>query len=89
MAYKVFAHMECPDCIEAKEVLDKMKVDYELVDISRLMNLKSFLSLRDTTDAFAEIRETSIAGIPCFYDTETKECYLDLDEFLELLKLEL
>lgn len=89
MAYKVFVHMQCPDCIEAKELLDKRQVDYELVDISSLMNLKSFLSLRDTAEAFAEIRGTSVAGIPCFYDTETKESYLDLDEFLEIVNLQL
>ncbi len=84
--------MDCPDCVETVQRLKSDNIDkfeYELLDVSDLMNLKKFISLRDCNESFNSIRGTATAGLPCFYDSETKEAYLDLDDFLTCLNLEL
>ena len=48
-----------------KAVLSENNIPFEFVDITASMpNLKSFLDLRDTSDAFRELRGAGKVGIP-------------------------
>lgn len=54
-----------PGCGPVKEFLDKNNVDYTYVDITESMkNLKEFLKIRDTHDAYRGIRGRGMVGIP-------------------------
>ena len=58
--------MLCPDCIACREELDQKGIVYEYLDFSEnLRNLKEFLLLRDTEDAFSPLRGSDRIGIPC------------------------
>lgn len=49
-----------------KEVLSKNNVKYMYVDVCESVGkLKSFLKIRDTSEAHKEAREQHRAGIPC------------------------
>lgn len=63
---KVFVMATCPDCTQAKTQLAG-NPDYELIDIGEhVRNLKRFLALRDSNDAFDEAKAGGYIGIPCF-----------------------
>ena len=48
-----------------KEFLSENNINYAYVDIcSSIMSLKSFLKIRDTSEAYAKVRERHSAGIP-------------------------
>lgn len=54
-----------PGCGPVKEFLDKNNVEYTYVDITENMkNLKEFLKIRDTHDAYKGIRGRAMVGIP-------------------------
>jgi len=63
---KVYKMALCPDCIRiAEQLSDSSK--YEVIDIGEHpRNLKQFLALRDSSPAFAKVRERGAIGIPCF-----------------------
>lgn len=64
---KVYTMKDCPDCIQAKEILSS-DPDYVFIDIGESVRiLKEFLSLRDEKDEFQKIKEEGAIGIPCFY----------------------
>ena len=49
-----------------KEVLSKNDIKYVYVDVCESVGkLKSFLKIRDTSEAHKEARESHRAGIPC------------------------
>lgn len=49
-----------------KEVLSQNEIKYMYVDVCESVGkLKSFLTIRDTADAYAEVREVHRVGIPC------------------------
>lgn len=55
----------CPDCVEAKEHLKNIGLDYEYVDItSDILKLKEFLILRDTREEFKEYKEQGFVCVP-------------------------
>ena len=63
---KIYGSILCPDCVLCRNELDAKGIFYEYLDISEdLRNFKEFLKLRDTQDAFAEIRCSDRIGIPC------------------------
>ncbi len=63
---KVYTMKDCPDCIEAKEILSS-DPEYVFLDIgSSVRILKEFLSLRDNKEEFQKIKEAKAIGIPCF-----------------------
>ena len=63
---KIYGSMQCPDCVKCREDLDKAGVTYEYLDFAdSLLNLKQFLSIRDTYPQFADIRKDGKIGIPC------------------------
>lgn len=66
---KIYGSMLCPDCVQCRKDLDEKGVAYEYLDFSdSLIDLKAFLKLRDTEEAFREIRGTERIGIPCIVD---------------------
>ena len=56
-----------------KEVLSENNIKYMYVDICESVGkLKQFLKIRDTEDAFQEVREQHKVGVPCIViDDET------------------
>lgn len=66
---KIYGSMLCPDCVQCRKELDDKGIAYEYLDFSdSLGNLKAFLKLRDTHEAFSDIRGTERIGIPCLVD---------------------
>lgn len=63
---KIYGCMLCPDCVECCEDLKKAGVDYMFFDFSEnLLYLKEFLSIRDSSQLFADVRKNGQIGIPC------------------------
>ena len=63
---KIYGSMLCPDCVQCREDLDRAGVDYVYLDFAEnLMNLKEFLSLRDSCDLFDPVRNEGKIGFPC------------------------
>lgn len=63
---KIYGSMLCKDCVQCREDLDKAGVSYEYLDFADdLLNLKTFLSIRDSSTLFDEAREKGAIGIPC------------------------
>lgn len=63
---KIYGSMLCPDCVECREDLDKVGVEYEFLDFAEsLQNLKEFLKLRDSSPLFEPSRAEGKIGIPC------------------------
>ena len=63
----------CKDCPPAKAVLEENNIKFLFVDVCESVGkLKMFLKLRDTEDAFQEVREQHKVGVPCIViDDET------------------
>lgn len=79
---KIYGHMQCPDCQKCREDLDKANVEYEYLDFAvSLRNLKEFLSIRDSAEAFREVKEKGTIGIPCIL-REDGTVSLSWDEFI-------
>ena len=63
---KVFVMATCPDCTQVKQKLAGNPA-YELIDIGEhVRNLKQFLTLRDSNEAFNYAKSHGSVGIPCF-----------------------
>lgn len=63
---KIFVMKTCPDCtlVKSQAAGDSR---FELIDIGEhVRNLKQFLTLRDSSPAFAPFRRNGAIGIPCF-----------------------
>jgi len=57
----------CPDTLYALNRLSEAKAEIEFKDLSAsLPDLKTYLSLRQESPAYADIRENGGIGIPCF-----------------------
>lgn len=55
----------CHDCVEAKEYLKNIGINYEFIDITKsIHNLKEFLALRDTREEFKAYKEQGFVCIP-------------------------
>lgn len=68
---KIYGSMQCPDCVQCREDLDRAGVAYEYLDFSdSLKNLKEFLVIRDGDPLFDGVREAGSIGIPCIVDGE-------------------
>ena len=63
---KIYGSMQCPDCVQCRQDLDRAGVEYEYLDFSdSLKNLKAFLAIRDSSPLFEEVRSRGSIGIPC------------------------
>lgn len=79
---KIYGSMLCKDCVACRKELDQAGVAYEFLDFAdSLVNLKTFLSLRDNNSQFSKIRETGKIGIPCIVGDDG-EILLEWDSFL-------
>lgn len=79
---KIYGSMLCPDCVQCRRDLDDAGVIYEYRDFAdSLKNLKEFLSIRDGSALFDEIRAGGGIGIPCIV-REDGTVTLDWKEFM-------
>ena len=79
---KIYGSMLCPDCVQIREDLDKAGISYEYKDFGdTLLNLKEFLSLRDSNPAFDDVKENGKIGIPCIV-REDGSVTLTWEEFM-------
>lgn len=68
---KIYGSDLCKDCVAYKGVLDAHQVAYEFINITESMaNLKAFLALRDSSEAFAKVREKGTVGVPCIIEED-------------------
>jgi glutaredoxin-related protein len=78
----------CLDCIECKYNLDKNKIEYESIDITKsLKGLKELIKLRDKEAVFDEAKEKGYLGIPALI-AEDGKITLDWENFFVELKIE-
>lgn len=69
--------------MDAKAFLDQHEIPYLYQDISESPgNLRKFLALRDSEEAFNEVRENKRVGVPC-YKLEDGTVTFNLNEVLE------
>nr|WP_312292155.1 glutaredoxin [Clostridium chromiireducens] len=79
----------CPDCVEAKVILEKHKdieLDYKNIIESTKM-LKEFLSYRDNDKMFTNVVKEGKIGIP-FFILEDGTKTLDIFDYLDIEKQE-
>lgn len=63
---KIYGSMQCPDCVACCEDLKKAKVAFEFLDWDQnLRYLKEFLTIRDGSELFTEVKAAGSIGIPC------------------------
>ncbi len=89
MARKIimYGSAACPDCVKAKEVLDREGIRYGYIDVlGDLARLKKFITLRDAHQAEfqTEIAQQHM-GIPCFV-VDDEKVYVMLPEDLDVLR---
>lgn len=70
-----------------REVLSQNNIRFAYLDISAsIMNLKRFLTVRDTADSYKEIREGHYVGVPCL-QIEDQIMYIDsVDDIKKLVE---
>lgn len=79
---KIYGSMLCPDCVKCREELDRAGVEYEYLDFREsLKHLKAFLTIRDGSPLFDDVRENGGIGIPCI-EKEDGTVTLSWEEFL-------
>lgn len=78
----IYGSMQCPDCSQCREDLDRAEVAYEYRDFGRsLLYLKEFLTIRDANAMFDEVRQKGSIGIPCLVE-EDGSISLSWDKYL-------
>lgn len=76
----------CPDCVAVKEAFDSREIAYKYVDITESLGaMKQFLKLRDTHDAFKDIRGNGKIGIPAII-VSASEITLDWQAYIKSVK---
>lgn len=89
MKIKMYGAAICPDCVEAKAILEKHKdieLDYKNIIESTTM-LKEFLSYRDNDEMFVNVIKEGRIGIP-FFILEDGTKTLDIFDYLDIEKPE-
>ena len=68
---KIYGSMQCPDCVECRNDLDRSGVEYAYFDFSdSLINLKTFLAIRDQDPVFDPVKREGKIGIPCIVEED-------------------
>ena len=68
---KVYSSEICGDCREFKVLMQARGFEAEIVEITEnTTNMKAFLKLRDSEDAFEEVRREGRIGIPAFVNDD-------------------
>lgn len=79
---KIYGSMLCKDCVACVQDLEKAGVAFEFLDFSQeLVNLKTFLAIRDGSPLFAEVKAAGGIGIPCILE-EDGAVSLDWEKYL-------
>ena len=66
MKLTVYGTRNCPDTVAALAEYEKRGVTVDFRDIDAdIATLQEFLTLRDTEDVFAPVRERHGVGVPC------------------------
>ena len=79
---KIYGSLQCPDCVECKEALEKAGVEFSYLDFGEsLLHLKEFLALRDSDAVFIEVKKAGKIGIPCIVRRDGSVT-LSWDEFV-------
>lgn len=82
----IFGMNVCPDCVEARKILDGEKIAYMYKEITESTGaMKQFLKFRDSRDEFQKIKESGSIGVPCFL-MDDKRIFFDIDEVLRSVK---
>lgn len=77
---KMYSSEICPGCRVFKALMAERGIEssFEIVDITGdVRKMREFLKLRDNEAAFAQVREHSFIGIPCFVNGDGE---ITLDE---------
>lgn len=77
---KMYGSEICPGCKNFKALMAERGIEdaFEIVDITEdVRKMREFLKLRDNEEAFAQVREHSFIGIPCFVNDDGE---ITLDE---------
>lgn len=83
----LYGSQHWPGCAPVKEFLDKNNFKYTYVDITESMkNLKEFLKIRDTKDAYKGIRGRAIVGIPMLKINDDVLLALNEEGLLEIIE---
>lgn len=70
---KIYGSMLCKDCVQCVAELKQANVSFEFYDFAdNLANLKTFLSIRDSSALFDDARREGYIGIPCIVDEDGK-----------------
>ncbi len=78
---KVYGSKLCPDCESLKMNLDHYHIEYEYLDVcENLKYLKEFLSIRDSSPLYDEVKKNNSIGIPTIIDGD--KIYLDWEAYL-------
>ena len=78
----IYGSMQCPDCSQCREELDRRNISYEYRDFSdSLKYLKEFLQIREESPLFSAVKEMGAIGIPCIL-REDGSVTLSWEEFL-------
>lgn len=81
---KIYGTWLCPDCRDAEQKLNAAGVQFEFIDIfNSTANLKEFLTIRDNSTLYDEVRKNKAIGVPTFVK-ENGDITLNIDEVLEL-----
>ena len=79
---KVYGSDICGDCRDFKAVKAERGFEVEYIDITEsTKNLREFLQLRDSSAAFAPVKERGSIGIPAFVN-ENGDVTVDLNTAL-------
>jgi glutaredoxin-related protein len=79
----------CPDCVNAKEVMQKdsdIELDYRSITESTT-TLKEFLAYRDHEELFQSVKENGKIGIP-FFILEDGTKTLEITDFMSIDNLD-
>lgn len=83
----LYGSQHWPGCGPVKEFLDKNNFEYTYVDITESMkNLKEFIKIRDTHDAYKGIRGRAMVGIPMLKIGEEVILGLSEERMMELFE---
>ena len=77
----------CPDCVEAKAILDKredIEMDFKNITEST-KTLKEFLAYRDNDELFANVIREGKIGIPFFILEDGKKTF-DIFDYIDIEK---
>lgn len=78
---KIYGSMLCPDCVQCCKMLSASGISYEFYDFANeLLALKTFLSFRDSSPVFDDVKTNGKIGIPCIVD-ENNQVTLEWEQF--------